>query len=177
MLDTKLMIVFGVSGVGKTTVCAEYASGNDDVVHFSASALLRLHRETAGTRSTNEVIQDQHVLVDMVNVIRSETPVSLMLLDAHSLVYVGGHEVIIPADVIAAMKPDGLIFFKASGETISERRLSRGDTRNVVPQEIEKSQTNALRAAESYAELLPCRLLVIDASHGTDLGEAIRFLS
>ncbi|WP_115671711.1 AAA family ATPase [Ciceribacter selenitireducens] len=177
MLDTKLVIAFGVSGVGKTTVCAKYASGNHDVVHFSASALLRLHRETAGTRSANEVIQDQYLLVDLVHFARAETPASLMLLDAHSLVYVAGREVIIPADVIAAMKPNGLIFFRATGEAISERRLSRGDTRNVIPQEIEKSQMNALRAAESYAERLPCRLLVIDANQVPDLAEAIRCLS
>jgi adenylate kinase len=177
MLDTKLLIVFGVSGVGKTTVCAEYAGRNDNVVHFSASALLRLHRETAGMRSTNEVMRDQHLLVDLVHVSRAETPMSLMLLDAHNLVHVDGFEVIIPTDVVAAMKPNGLIFFKAPGEVILQRRLSRGDTRNVITQEIEKTQMNALRAAETYAEQLPCQLLVIDATQETDLGEAIKRLS
>lgn len=177
MLDTELIIVFGVSGVGKTTACAEYASSNGNVIHFSASALLRLHRETAGTRSADEVMQDQHLLVDLVRVVRAETRASLMLLDAHSLVVVAKREIVIPADVIAAMKPNGLIFFRAKGEVISERRISRGDTRNVIPQEIEKSQTNALRAVESYAEQLPCRLLVIDANQGADFAEAIRHLS
>ncbi|GAA5664906.1 hypothetical protein Brsp07_03404 [Brucella sp. NBRC 14130] len=59
MLNTKLIIVFGVSGIGKTTACANYASRNSNVAHFMASALLSLHRETAGTRTIDKAMQDQ----------------------------------------------------------------------------------------------------------------------
>ena len=177
MLDTKLIIVFGVSGVGKTTACAEYVSQNRDVLHASASALLRLHRETAGTRNIEEIIHDQQLLVDLVRDLRVETRASLMLLDAHSLIIVSGHEIVIPADIIVAMKPNGLIFFRATGEVVSDRRISRGDMTNILPQEIERSQMSALRATESYAKLIPCRLSVVDANQGGDLAGAIRNLS
>lgn len=176
MLDTKLIIVFGVSGVGKTTACAEYANRNHDVVHFSASGLLRLHRETAGTRTIDEVMQDQHTLVDLVCALRAETRASLMLLDAHSHIVVAGHKIVVPADIIAAMNPIGLIFFKATGDVVFSRRASRGDIADLVPQEIERSQENSLRVAQSYATQIPCRLSVVDVSQGIDLAGAIRDL-
>lgn len=177
MIDTTLIIVFGVSGVGKTTACVEYANRYDDVVHFSASALLKLDRVTSGTRSANEMMEDQERLVGLVREARLKTRASLMLLDAHSLVFVSGREIVIPPDVIAAMQPTGLIFFMADGALVSERRTSRGDAWNVTPEEIDKSQKNALAAAELYAKQLPCQLLVVEASQGADLAGAIRRLS
>lgn len=176
MFDTKLIVVFGLSGVGKTTACLKYASKNNDVVHSSASALLRLNRETAGTRHIAEVMQDQRLLVDLVCDFRAQTPSPLMLLDAHSLIVVAGHEVVIPADVIAAMKPNGLIFMRARGEVISDRRASRGDARNINPYEIERSQMDALTATESYAKLVPCRMSIVDANQDADLTGAISSL-
>ncbi|MGF0524607.1 ATP-binding protein [Agrobacterium pusense] len=177
MLDTKLIIVFGVSGVGKTTACAEYANRNHDVIHSSASDLLRLHRETAGMRTIDEVMQDQHTLVDLVCALRAETRASLVLLDAHSLIVVAGRKIVIPADIIAAMNPSGLIFFKATGDVVFSRRALRGDITNIAPQEIERWQEKSLRAAQSYASQIPCRLSVLDVSQGTDLAGAIGSLS
>ncbi|MGV2111672.1 AAA family ATPase [Agrobacterium salinitolerans] len=177
MLDTKLIIVFGVSGVGKTTACAEYANQNHDVIHSSASGLLRLHRETAGTRTIDEVMQDQYTLVDLVCALRAETRASLMLLDAHSHIVVSGGKIMIPADIIAAMNPSGLIFFKATVDVVFNRRALRGDIIDIDPQEIERSQENSLRATQSYAAQIPCKLSVVEASQGGDLTGAIRDLS
>ncbi|MGU3398265.1 AAA family ATPase [Brucellaceae bacterium D45D] len=177
MLDTKLIMVFGISGVGKTTACAEYAKQHPNVLHSSASALLRLHRETAKTRTIEEIMQDQLLLVDLVRTLRADTRAQLMLLDAHSLISMADHEIIIPANIIASMKPNGMIFFRATGEVINSRRFSRGETSDTCPDELERSQTNALNATKCYSKFIPCRLLVVDANHGTDLADAIKDLS
>ncbi|MDQ0454616.1 ATP-binding protein [Rhizobium paknamense] len=176
MSKTRLVIVFGVSGAGKTTACAEYVSCSRGVVHFSASALMKRHRKTAGARSINEVMQDQHLLVELVHAARSGASASLMLLDAHSLIVVAGIEFIIPADIIRDMKPDGLIFVKAEGELIFQRRVARGDAKTDLPLEIEISQDKALKAAKNYADQLSCPLLIVDGAQGIDLGEAIKEL-
>ncbi|MBA8838427.1 AAA family ATPase [Ochrobactrum sp. RH2CCR150] len=177
MLNTKLIIVFGVSGIGKTTACANYASRNSNVAHFMASALLSLHRETAGTRTIDKAMQDQRLLVDLVCTLRLETQASILLLDAHNLIVVAGCEIVIPVNIIAAMKPTGLIFFRANGTIVSSRRVSRGDTKDVSSGEIERLQMNALKAVKSYANQIPCPLAIVDADQGIDLSDAIRRLS
>lgn len=178
MLGTKLLMVFGVSGIGKTTACVEYARLHENVVHFSASKLLGLDRSSAGERSANEMLQDQRKLVELVRAARASTSARLMLLDAHSVVIVGGRQLIVPTDVIGAMEPDGFIFLEAAAEAVSRRRLARGDQGAHVSdiESVQRAQTAALRAVEGYSETLGCALSIVRADQPVDLADEIEKL-
>ena len=41
MTARKVIAVFGISGVGKTTIIRQWLDGRDDALHLQASALIR----------------------------------------------------------------------------------------------------------------------------------------
>lgn len=171
----KLVIVFGISGVGKTTVCSQYAQTRDYVRHYSASKLIELHRSTAAGRSRDQMLLDQLKLVEIVKSKRCDDSEHLILLDAHSLIVVQNEEVIVPTAIIAAMKPDGMIFLWASPEELAARRSFRGDAVDTITSfdEIKRLQLKALKSVECYSKELSSPLSIIDTDSGIDLGRAI----
>ncbi len=173
MFTTKLLLIFGLSGVGKSTACAEYVCSHRNVVHFSASSLLKLHRETASMRSLDDVMKDQNLLVDLVRTHRAASAAHLMLLDAHSILIIDEKEFVVPTDVIAALEPNGLIFFEATAEVISQRRISRGDKETKTSIEVNRLQSAALLATREYSQVLGCPLSIINADYRIDLAGAI----
>jgi adenylate kinase len=178
MLGTKLLIVFGVSGVGKTTACAEYACRSEHVEHLSASQLLCLERSSATERSEDEALLDQHRLVELVLHARAATEADVLLLDAHSVVLVGGRQLIVPVDIIASMEPTGLIFYEADPEVVLHRRLDRGDQITDVPDldGMKQLQFVALRAVEEYSRILRCPISIVKADQSINLAVAIENL-
>ncbi len=178
MLGTRLLIVFGVSGVGKTTACAEYARRNENVEHLSASQLLFLERSSAIGRSEDEALLDQHRLVERVLQARAATTADVLLLDAHSVILVGDRWLTVPVDIIASMEPTGLIFFEADPEVIMHRRSGRGDQVTGVPDlaGIKQFQLVALRAAEEYSQILECPISIVNADQSIGLAVAIENL-
>jgi len=178
MFGTKLLMVFGVSGVGKTTACAEYARRKEHVEHLSASRLLGLERSSATGRSEDEALLDQHKLVELVLQARATTAADVLLLDAHSVVLAGGRQLIVPVDIIASMEPTGLIFFEADPEVVVHRRSGRGDQITDVPDldGMKQLQLVALRAVEEYSRILRCPISIVKADQSIDLAVAIEKL-
>lgn len=178
MYGTKLLIVFGVSGVGKTTACAEFAVRHENVEHLSASQLLGLERSSAIVRSEEEALYDQDKLVELVLNARAVTAAKVLLLDAHSVFFVGGRQLIVPARVIASMEPTGLIFVKADPEVIVGRRSGRGDRGAYAPDTMamEQLQLVALRAVEEYSRIISCPISIVDANQSVDLVSAVESL-
>ena len=61
--------VFGLSGVGKTTLVRKYTSANNDVIGFSASAMIKNHGGVVNYDSLTEntVQENQKILLNSIN--------------------------------------------------------------------------------------------------------------
>lgn len=61
--------IFGLSGVGKTTLVKKYISINNDVVGFSASAMIKNHGGVVNYDSLTEntVQENQKILLNSIN--------------------------------------------------------------------------------------------------------------
>jgi len=83
--DIGIVIVFGISGVGKTTACASFVSRHPEVLHISAGALLRAATDKAGhelrTGNSEEIQKAQILLGDAFAAWRSDHKGANILID------------------------------------------------------------------------------------------------
>jgi adenylate kinase len=124
---SKVVTVFGLSGVGKSWMISRYAA-LANVAHVQASQLMRDAKAAqAGKAVTSEdlrrgpVLDNQSLLIDAFNkVLASEA--RPIIFDGHCLVDVGDEPIEIPVDVIRQLQPSGIVLMYAPAEEIVQRR-------------------------------------------------------
>ncbi|MGR9428686.1 ATP-binding protein [Rhizobium leguminosarum] len=118
-----LTVVFGVSGVGKTTACARLAQRHDDFRHITASELIGQVRMSPD-RSIDQVSATQAEIVERIHRLRDNDP-RRIILDGHCVIRLASRLYQVPNDVIAALAPAVIILVEAEPETILKRRSDR----------------------------------------------------
>jgi adenylate kinase len=124
-----VVVVFGISGVGKSWMISRYAA-RASVAHVQASQLMRDAKAAhVGSSVTSEdlrrgpVLDNRSLLTDaFAKVIASEA--RPIIFDGHCLVDAGDRVVEIPVDVIRQLKPSGIVLITAPAENIVRRRQS-----------------------------------------------------
>lgn len=172
------VVVFGISGVGKSTACQRYLDAHPEWMHFSASDLLKAAHSQSGeqlrTAASDTIKQNQLALGEELDRRRGLQPNRPILVDAHSVIDNDKTLTIIPAETIASLKPLGLIFLAAPVEVIVERR-ARGDrvrpARTVI--ELENHQAEALSATREYASALALPIFVLEAGDDAAFAAAL----
>ncbi|WP_158644828.1 ATP-binding protein [Bradyrhizobium daqingense] len=168
------VLVFGISGVGKSTACASYVARHPSVLHTSAGALLQAAKNIDSailrTDVAGNVLQNQNLLGEALRHFRLGRETSDVLIDAHSVID-NDHELIeVPVDAVRAMSPDGLVLLEAPPELVMERR--RKDTRlrpSRTAEELQFQTGVARRVCESYASELALPLEIGTVMHDGDL--------
>lgn len=120
------VLIFGISGVGKTTACADFVDRHPQFLHLRASAILSEARsravEALRNAEASEINSNQQILVEALNSIREENPNRPMLIDAHAVIDNDRELVRVPGYVVRAIKPTGLVLLEAPAEDVRIRR-------------------------------------------------------
>ncbi|WLB11289.1 ATP-binding protein [Bradyrhizobium elkanii] len=169
-----IVLVFGISGVGKSTACASYVARHPSVLHTSAGALLQAAKNIDSailrTDVAGNILQNQNLLGEALKHFRWGRETSDVLIDAHSVID-NDHELIeVPTDAVRAMSPNGLVLLEAPPELVAERRRKDARLRpSRTPEELQFQTGVARRVCESYASELGLPLEIGTAMHDDDL--------
>lgn len=173
-----LIMIFGISGVGKTTACLAYVSTHPRYLYGRASAILQkahgIPIEVLRTETASSVIENQAVLPPAVMVLRRAEPSKTMLLDSHAVIDNDAVIVEVPLDIVTALEPDGFILLEADSATIKQRRdeASRPRPQRSVAQIDDEAQAER-KAVVSYAKALDKPLVIDVVTSQYDLKSAI----
>jgi adenylate kinase len=175
------ILVFGVSGVGKSSACNRFVVRHPHWMHFRASELLRkatdkdpqlLRRESAG-----EIRANQAVLAEALCEQRRLYPDSHFLIDGHAIIDNDLALVRVPLEAVRALQPAGMILLDASAEQIQRRRTHDVPVR---PQrsiaEIEREREEERDTVLDYARVLALPMVMGDVIGGFELDPLIAAL-
>lgn len=120
------LIVFGVSGVGKTTACLDYVARHPRYLLLSASSLISgatgATLKSLRTASAQQLLANQDILqLAVENELRKQGG-SSFILDGQCVLDNGSEVVILPTEAIRPFRPTGLILLEASAADIADRR-------------------------------------------------------
>jgi adenylate kinase len=165
------VLVFGVSGVGKTHACADYAARHPDTLFVSASSLLKAATAASGealrTASAAQIRRNQARLAGALAAFRAGREALPVLIDAHGVIDNDSAFVRIPLSAIRSLSPDRLILLEAAPAMIAERRAADARSRPQRPIEAIVREIAAERAAvKSYARALDLNLAIGEVGPG-----------
>lgn len=127
---TSTILVFGVSGVGKTTACADFAARYPRVAHFSASDLLRSatgkSSESLRTGSGDQIRANQKLVASELRRRVVGRAIDVVLVDAHSVIDNGKDLVRVPLATIESLNPAALVLLEAPAKVVKARRRNQG---------------------------------------------------
>jgi adenylate kinase len=153
------IVVFGLSGVGKTTACRSFTARHPEFVYISASELLStatgLPVERLRDADAKDIVRYQSLLATALNHRLGEHRGSNVIIDGHSIIDNGREVVRIPIDVVRSLRPSGLILLEGSPDDILRRRRADGTLRpQRSPAELALQLALAKETARSYADEL-----------------------
>jgi adenylate kinase len=176
------LIVFGVSGVGKTTACLDYVARYPRYLLLSASSLIAgatgATLESLRTASAQRLLANQEILKIAVEDQLRRHGASSFILDGQCVLDNGDEIVVLPADAIAPFRPTGLILLEATAAKIADRRLQDGRQRPFrSTKEISQQLAMNREAVHSYALHLKIPLVVAKAKGAFSLDMPIETLA
>jgi len=169
MSNPRIISVFGISGVGKSTLISEARKDVPESLHLQASALIKgglrdsaTSSESLRCRPSGEIRTNQDILVDSFwRSVRSE-PQTLVIFDGHLVIDTGKELVEIPQEVIASLRPSLMVHVEDDVSKIAARRAQ--DRRRVRPvrceETLEQHQRLSRRLCETYASALGTETVV-----------------
>lgn len=168
---SRCVLVFGVSGVGKTYACADYAARHPDTLFVSASSLLEAaiaeSREALRTASPTKIRNNQARLAGALDAFRAGREALPILIDAHGVIDNDNEFVRIPLSAIQSLTPDRMILLEAAPELVAERRAADSRPRPQRPIEAIAREIAAERdAVKSYARALDLELAIAEVAPG-----------
>lgn len=156
MIGPSIILVAGVSGVGKTTLCQRLASHQPGVHHLVASAFVDGGRPS-----------DQMALVKRIRAAAEQLD-GACLVDGHLII--GGNRV--PQEALAVLAPQAILMVTGSPADILARRAA--DTTRSRPSIAEEDLRHAQEAEAGYAQELALALGVPFAAIGCRDDEGFR---
>ena len=154
------ILVFGISGSGKTTACLDAVRALPTLRYVSASELLRAGTsptpESFSTRTAQEAAGDQFRLADLLIRYRLQMRGHPVLIDAHATVPTRDGLLTVPLEVIASIRPTAIALVEKPAHEVDLQR--RHDLSRHRPprshQQLAEEMANERLAAESYASEL-----------------------
>jgi len=160
-MDTKLIFIAGIHGVGKSTFCNNLQSQYPNLKCFSASKLIKNYKPNAFTESkqVSDIDGNQDILIKALK--SQETSKDLILLDGHFCLF--DSDFIpqkISQDVFLKLNMDIIILLTAPVEIIIERMKNRDDKLHSAGS-FTALQTLEMTAAKDIAENLNIPLFIL----------------
>lgn len=153
------LLVFGVSGVGKTSACQAFVARHPEFLYFRASQLLSealaATPDELRTASAERIEANQELLGHGLAARRAPQLQRPVLVDVHGVIDNDRELVQVPVRTVQSLAPDGLILLENTPDVVAARR--RHDPRPRPERTLEQlaQELAAERAAvEQYARAL-----------------------
>ena len=163
MPSGRILPVFGISGVGKSSLINAISTENSLFLHTSASSII------SRILSSNDTTQAEPQHLDKADLLRIQEIAVLeilriskvhkkriVILDAHNVIDVGDDLVRVPVKIFESLSPMQLFFVYDNPEEIEKRRIT--DTTRHRPyrsvSELANYQEIALDTAQTYSRIL-----------------------
>lgn len=181
LVDGDCILVFGVSGVGKSWLCQEFTRAHPNFLYLRASDVLSditsKAPEELRTAKADQIKANQQLLANELRLRRRGQRERPVLVDAHGVIDNDNELVRVPVESVRSMEPTGLILLEADPSVIANRRQIDSRTRP-------RRGTAALRreiAAEretvfEFAKLLGLPIEVGSANDGFSLDAVVTAL-
>jgi adenylate kinase len=177
---SKVVTVFGISGVGKSWVISHYAAAAN-VAHIQASQLMRDAKAAqVGQAVTSEdlrrgpVLDNQSLLTGaFAKVLATET--RPIIFDGHCLIDAGLQHIEIPVDVISQLRPSGIVLMYAPTEEIVQRRNADGSRERPVrtPEVLTAQQNRCVELCLEYGKRLNVPFVQVRAGHELEFASVV----
>lgn len=156
-----IIAVFGISGVGKSTLIGGVIKDHPEYAHIQAGTLIKralkdVPRDKLRLADPEKIIKNQSLLIEEFWNDIQEYGYSCVIFDGHSIIDTGKTLIEVPTDIIAALKPCKIIFVYDDPQNIHSRRKN-DDTRkrsDASVDQIKDEQDRAMKQAECYATAL-----------------------
>lgn len=158
----KLVVIAGISGVGKTVIINELMLSADRFVHFSAGALIKkqldsIKHDELRLLGRDRILHNQYLLLAQLELeLKSIAPDSYVLFDAHMIIDNDQELIEIPFDFFKRLSPSLFLFIKEAPEIILQRRS--GDSSRARPSrtliELQSQQDCSQVLVEEYCKKL-----------------------
>ena len=173
----RLILIAGVHGVGKTTLCSRLADGRN-FVHKSASQLIREEKDAAidiNTKIVADIAGNQQLLIDAVS--RTTKSGQTLLLDGHfSLLNIARKVKPVATKVFVDLGINGIILIIGKPGQILSQIIKR-DGKGFSVDEIRTLQTMEISRAKSVSDELGVPLIRVKAFDCSAFTKAVRTLA
>lgn len=169
-MSNNVIILFGLSGVGKTTFLKRVALLSE-FLHLQASDLIKMQFEVEedSKLSSEQLrrgdINDNQMKLAIAFLNETKEHGGTIVLDGHSIIDAPEKLIKIQPAVLAPVNPTKIVFLKDSAEAIFQRRLN--DRSRQRPSrtacELAEQQNIALEQAEAIAGALAVPILVVNS--------------
>lgn len=167
---TEIIAIFGLSGVGKSTLINHFIKNSPEWAHLQAGQLIKaelknVDHDKLRLEGNEAILKNQYLMIDAFWKEIDTKQLSKVIFDGHSIIDSGGDILDIPVDVIQALKPKKLLFIKVSPSTIFTRRAN-DNSRNrpaLSEEQIEEQQNRALRQVEVYGKSLSVPVEILES--------------
>lgn len=175
----RLVCVFGVSGVGKSTLLRDYVASHPNWMHINAgdvlSAITSRSSEVLRTSEKEDIQGNQRVLVERILEICARHRDKSVLLDAHCVVDSGRDLIKVPVSAIEDLDPDLLVCVWDEPASIQVRRSAATD--RVRPErtvaQLNGYQKMVMETCEEYRQDLGIELIKVRAGDGAGLADSL----
>lgn len=164
----KIIGIFGVSGVGKTTLIEHMRSAEPDWVHVSGGTLIQESRQTQlrddlRVVSHDIILTNQTVMLESLSALKHSLKTPLLIFDGHLTIDAADGVFDVPMEVVSMLGLSAMVFVHDDPESILRNRSS-DKTRQRSKRsgkEIGQEQAHARAIALGYAALLNLPIVTI----------------
>ena len=171
--------LFGLSGVGKTTLARRVADACPEFIHAEGGALLasalHLERDQLRLSPPETIRRNQQILVQAFDALRQQHPGRPVLFEGHLIIDNGMTLVEVPVEVVRALRPEILIWVFDDPSVIAKRRSESSRVRPARPaHELASQQTRGEHLCREYALKLEIDFVRVHAEADEELMQLMR---
>lgn len=178
-----IVVIAGLSGVGKSYLINKLKADYVNVTNFSAGSLIKKRRSNTARDQLrlydqDGIMQNQNLLIEQfLEEVTRLGQDKTVLFDAHMLVDTDEGIVDIPLEIFSRIDPSSFIFLSVGPEIILARRtkdISRHRPKR-TEEEIRSQQDRSILLATDYAQKLNIPLLIASSNQFVQIKSFLGF--